>query len=274
MDFKTPAEFGVYDELNNVAHRWERYVKTVKIYLAVKEINATHVQGAILLDCAGRDVQDIAKCITDTGTDFGTLVHKLGEYFSAQNNVVLQRYLFRQCIQLEGESVDSWHGRLRIKVRKCEYGSQTDSIIRDQIVACCYSSKLRRMLVDTPNISLQEALKTARSFEATEIELHPNEASEKNGESENNNSGKSLDKLSPYCQRPNLRNKCRTEPDLVDRARKQGQQQTRRWPALVCGSEVGDRMCDKNRGKTCLDLVEANNHYRKPKHLQVASLNK
>lgn len=250
MDFKTPAKFGVYDELNNVAHRWERYVKTVKIYLAAKEINATHVQGAILLDCAGRDVQDIAKCITDTGTDFATLAHKLGEYFSAQNNVVLQRYLFRQCIQLEGERVDSWHGRLRSKVRKCEYGSQTDSIIRDQIVACCCSTKLRRMLLDTPNISLQETLKTARTFEATE--LHTNKGSEKDGESENNNSERSHDKLSPYCQRRNLRNKCRTEPDLVDRARKQGQQQTRRSPALVCGSEVGDRICDKNRGKTCL----------------------
>ncbi len=162
MDFATPTKFDVYDEPNNVAHRWERYVRSVKIYLAAKGINTAQRQRAILLHCAGDDVQDIAENnITDTGTDFATLVRKLTEYFAAQNNVVFERYQFRQCTQLEGEKVDSWHTRLRIKARMCEYENQTDSIIRDQIVACCSSTKLRRKLLETPNISLQETLKTA-----------------------------------------------------------------------------------------------------------------
>ena len=185
MDFATPAKFDVYDEPNNVAHRWERYVKSVKIYLAAKGINAAPRQRAILLHCAGSDVQDIAENnITDTGTDFATLTRKLTEYFAAQNNVVFERYQFRQCTQLEGERVDSWHTRLRIKVRMCEYDNQTDSIIRDQIVACCSSTKLRRKLLETPNISLQEALKTARSLEAAELHA---KAIEKSEISENNN---------------------------------------------------------------------------------------
>ena len=61
MDFATPAKFDVYDEPNNVAHLWERYVKSVKIYLAAKGINAAPRQRAILLHCAGSDVQDIAE---------------------------------------------------------------------------------------------------------------------------------------------------------------------------------------------------------------------
>ncbi len=66
----------------------------------------------------------------------------------------------------------------------CEYENQTDSIIRDQIVACCSSTKLRRKLLETPNISLQETLKTARSLEAAEMHA---KAIEKNETSENNN---------------------------------------------------------------------------------------
>ena len=102
MDFATPAKFDVYDEPNNVAHRWERYVKSVKIYLAAKGINAAPRQRAILLHCAGSDVQDIAENnIADTGTDFATLTRKLTEYFAAQNDVVFERYQFRQCTQLD-----------------------------------------------------------------------------------------------------------------------------------------------------------------------------
>ena len=51
----------------------------------------------------------------------------------------------------------------------CEYENQTDSIIRDQIVAYCSSTKLKLKLLETPNISLQETLKTARSLEAAEM---------------------------------------------------------------------------------------------------------
>ena len=165
MELATPAKFDVYDEPSNVAHRWERYVKSVKLYLTPKGINSAQRQRAILLHCAGSDVQDIAdNNITDTGTDFTTLVRKLIEYFAAQNNVVFERYQFRLCTQLEGERVDSWYTRLRIKAQMCEYENQRDSIIRDQIVACCSSTKLRRKLLETPNISLQETLKTARTL--------------------------------------------------------------------------------------------------------------
>jgi hypothetical protein len=83
MDFATPAKFDVYDEPNNVAHRWERYVESAKIYLAAKRINAAPRQRAILLHCAGSNVQDIAENnITDTGTDLATLTRKLTEYFA------------------------------------------------------------------------------------------------------------------------------------------------------------------------------------------------
>ena len=248
-----------------MAHRWERYVKSVKIYLAAKGINAAQRQRAILLHCAGDDVQDIAENnITDTGTDFATLVRKLTEYFGAQNNVVFERYQFRQCTQLEGEKVDSWHTRLRIKARMCEYENQTDSIIRDQIVACCSSTKLRRKLLETPNISLQETLKTARSLEAAEMHakaIEKNETSENN----NNNSENSFDELSALRQNRKSSNKRRTEPDWVERARKQEQQQTRKSPAPVtcyrCG-EPGHRICDKARGKTC-SRCGKKNHFAK-----------
>ena len=188
MVLTMPAKFNVYDEPNNVAHRWERYVKSVKIYLAAKGINAAPRQRAILLHCAGSNVQDIAENnITDTGTDFTTLIGKLTKYFAAQNNIVFEQYQFRLCTQLEGERVDSWYTSLRIKAQMCEYEGKTDSIIRDQIVACCSSTKLRRKLLETPNISLQDTLKTARSLEAAEMRAKAIENTETNENNQESN---------------------------------------------------------------------------------------
>ena len=262
MELTTPAKFDVYDEPNNVAHRWERYVKSVKIYLAAKGINAAQRQRAILLHCAGSDVQDMAENnITDTGTDFTTLVGKLTEYFAAQNNIVFERYQFRLRTQLEGERVDSWYTRLRIEAQMCEYEGQTDSIIRDQIVACCSSTKLRCKLLETPNISLQDTLKTARSLEAAEMHAKAIENTETNV----NNSKNNFEELSALRQHRKSSNKRRTEPDWVERARKQEQQHPRKPPTPAtcyrCG-EPGHRTCNKARGKTC-SRCGKQNHFAK-----------
>ena len=148
-----------------------------------------------------------------------------------------------------------------------EYENQTDSIIRDQIVACCSSTKLRRKLLETPNISLQETLKTARSLEAAEMHA---KAIEKNETNENNNpqnnpQNNELEELSALRQHRTSSNKRRTEPDWVERARKQEQQHNRKSPAdptcYRCG-EPGHRICDKARGKTC-SRCGKKNHFAK-----------
>ena len=223
MELATPAKFDVYDEPSNVAHLWERYVKSVKLYLTAKGINAAQRQRAILLHCAGSDVQDIAdNNITDTGTDFTTLVRKLTEYFTAQNNVVFERYQFRLC------------------------------------------TKLRRKLLETPNISLQETLKAARSLDAAEMHA---KAIEKNETNENNNpqNNSEFEGLSALRQHRKSSNKRRTEPDWVERARKQEQQHNRKPPAdptcYRCG-EPGHRICDKARGMTC-SRCGKKNHFAK-----------
>ena len=129
-------------------------MKTVEIYLAAKGITNAIRQRAILLHCAGNDIQDIAaNNLTDTGLDFETLVNKFKRYFSSRNNVVFERYEFRRCVQEPGEGIDSWYTRLRMKVSTCEFETQTDSIIRDQV----------------SNISLEDTLKIGRSLETAHL---------------------------------------------------------------------------------------------------------
>ena len=250
MDLSPPPPFDVYSQLNGVSQRWEKYVKTVRIYLAAKGINQAARQRAILLHCAGSDIQDIAETnLTDTGTGLDTLVRKFNAYFSSRNNVVFERYEFRQCIQHEDEGIDSWHTRLRMKASTCEFGDQTDSLIRDQIVACCQSSKLRLKLLQVANISLQDTLQTARSLET---------ANRQAAAIENNNyevdPSPELSTLGCSHLPPELSNLRRSQrsrrsgnkPEWAKREREKKSQLS----CYRCG-ELGHRTCKKARGKTC-----------------------
>ena len=119
MDLSVPPPFDVYSKPDGVSRRWEKYVKTIEIYLAAKGITNAIRQHAILLHCAGNNIQHIAgNNLTDTGLDFETLVNKFKRYFSSRNNVVFERYEFRRCAQEPGKGIDSWYTRLRMKVRE------------------------------------------------------------------------------------------------------------------------------------------------------------
>ena len=87
-------------------------------------------------------------------------------HFSGRDNVVFSRYQFRCCHQQEGESVDAWYNRLCEAAESCQFDKLKDSLIRDQIVACCHSANLRKRLLNVPNITLSETLKLARTYKA------------------------------------------------------------------------------------------------------------
>ena len=73
MELITPAKFDVYDEPSNYSSSLGDVREISQNLIRGKGINATQPQRAILLHCAGNEVQDIAENnITDTGTDFTT----------------------------------------------------------------------------------------------------------------------------------------------------------------------------------------------------------
>ena len=74
----------------------------------------------------------------------------------------------RDDAQQTDETVDEYCTRLRTLASSCEFGEQTDDHIRDQIVDKCTSTSLRRRLLRTENLQLEELLSIARVSESAD----------------------------------------------------------------------------------------------------------
>ena len=138
---------------SSVGTRWQRWLRSFRLYAdrkgliitADKEDNKIQ-RRALLLHCAGPDVQDIFDVLPDTGTakEYEKAETALNQYFVSQINVPYERHLFREMTQSDEETSDQFAVRLRRKAQLCDYGGQVDDQIRDQIISKCKSNELHK----------------------------------------------------------------------------------------------------------------------------------
>uniref|UniRef100_A0A1I8HZN5 Ig-like domain-containing protein n=1 Tax=Macrostomum lignano TaxID=282301 RepID=A0A1I8HZN5_9PLAT len=139
---------------------------------------------------------------------------------------------------IDASGITNEKQKLRTAAEPCDFEQLKDSLIRDQLVATCSSDKLRRRLLQEANISLEEALRKARAFEAAEEQATEMEKTDSHVAS-------------------------------VARATRRGPAQTTSRPGdqqqrtcYRCG-EKGHATCDAAKGKIC-------HNCGKPNHLALA----
>ena len=97
-------------------------------YLEANRIAKDKQKKALLLYCAGNDVQDIFSTLTDPGpvgeqdTEYQKAVRRLGGYFKQQVNTSFERHVLRQAKQETDETVDQYLTRLSQLAENCAFG--------------------------------------------------------------------------------------------------------------------------------------------------------
>ena len=133
----------------------------------------------------GAETQEIFETYSNTGEDYKTAMVKLDEYFDDKENVPFERHKFLEAEQESGESVDSFVTRLRKLSIYCEFGTEVDNNIRDQLVSKCQSTNLRRRLLIEKDLTLQSALEIARLIGSADRQtkrIENSSTANKNGE--------------------------------------------------------------------------------------------
>lgn len=60
--------------------------------------------------------------------------------------------------------------RLRLQAEKCDFGDSMEDNIKDQIIEKCLSTKMRRESLKLGDTNLDKVLKSAKIFEAIELQ--------------------------------------------------------------------------------------------------------
>ena len=171
--------FNVNSDPNSVGSEWKRWLRSFQLYADGKgliiepEKDDNIVQRrALLLHCAGSDVQDIFDVLPETGNvnEYAKAKEVLTRYFVNQVNVPYERHMFGEMVQHEHETIDQFVVRLRGKAQQCDncdYGDPLESQIRDQVISKYRSSHLRRRFLEKgQTLNLKQLQDIARTSEA------------------------------------------------------------------------------------------------------------
>jgi hypothetical protein len=114
---------------------------------------------ALLLHYAGEEVHDMFSTLTlaphvgEGDLDlYKQASDALNDYFIPKRNKEYV-YKFRQSKQEQGESIDTYHTKLRKLAENCEFANVDDEI-KSQIIQSCSSTRLRRRALRDNEINL------------------------------------------------------------------------------------------------------------------------
>ena len=90
--------FDTHGDANSLCMRWERWLRSIKLYVGASGVVDDKQKRQLLLHSAGMDVQDIFYTLTDTGDDYQTARNKLTTYFTPHKHTSFNRHVSeRKC---------------------------------------------------------------------------------------------------------------------------------------------------------------------------------
>ncbi|XP_011858920.1 PREDICTED: uncharacterized protein K02A2.6-like [Vollenhovia emeryi] len=171
----------------SVGQRWERWKRSLHIYLEASGIKCPIKKRATLLLLGGSVLQEIfynlpdANAETSRETDaFAVAVRKLDDYFIPKQSKVYERHVFRLLKQEEGEKFEKFLVRLRTQAVKCKFEKPEEHLI-DQITEKGTSTELRKKILTIgDDITLDKIITEANTLEVVNHQLEEYEQKIKN----------------------------------------------------------------------------------------------
>lgn len=137
---------------------------------------------ATLLTCAGPAALDIYNTLDiptdeDGNQQYDGVLTAFDDHCTPKTNETYEWYVFRNRVQKEGESFDSFLMDLRLKSKTCNYTDLRDSIIRDQIDCGINNANLRERLLRKSELTLTEAIEMCQAAEISQQQVNAFQAS-------------------------------------------------------------------------------------------------
>lgn len=176
MQQYTLERFECEGDVGSISVRWERWKRSLNIYLEAAGIDTEAKKRASLLHFGGAELQEVFYNIPGANATEGELfniaVEKLDNYFAPKQSKVYERHLFRLLKQEQDEKFEKFLVRLRLQAKKCQFSGNEDEHIIDQITEKGKTEELRKKILKTGDkITLDEITSVANTLEAIDRQL-------------------------------------------------------------------------------------------------------
>ena len=162
----------------NLSENWRRWSQRFDLYLKAsgKDKKDEKIQVAILLHVIGEEGLEIFNNFVwaeESDKDkIANVLKMFKDYCMPRKNTLIERYLFWERKQTEGESLDQFVNDLKTRAKNCEYNDQTNYMIRDRIIFGIHDERLReRLLRESDNPTLEKVVDMCRAAEASKKQL-------------------------------------------------------------------------------------------------------
>lgn len=173
VEYRMPQPLKL-DTTEDLLPKWRLFKQQFKIFVSasgLERVSDTR-KAAILLNCAGHEVQELYFNVLKTKTEetikYEQLLKSLDDYFEPKENELISTFAFHKRCQEEGENFDLFYTDLRKLVKTCNYKDQEERMLRDRIVLGVLDKKLQRKLLEVNDLSLQKVVDMCRASELSQ----------------------------------------------------------------------------------------------------------
>jgi RNase H-like domain found in reverse transcriptase/Reverse transcriptase (RNA-dependent DNA polymerase)/Integrase zinc binding domain len=166
--FQPPKQLSL---TGNVAENWRRWVQKFRLFLKATggENKDSSVDVSKLLCLIGDEALEVYNTFSyeaaGDNEKLVTVLAKFEEYCSPRKNIVYERFKFFSLSQKSGQSFEQFLLELKCASQSCEFGEQTESLIRDRIVLGIQNKNTQERLLRDTSLTLQKAANFCRAAE-------------------------------------------------------------------------------------------------------------
>ncbi|XP_028309535.1 zinc finger protein 37-like [Gouania willdenowi] len=164
--FKAPSPLSL---TGNPADNWRSWEQSFRRYIAASGEKDEQVKIDILLHTIGKEALEVYNTLTVRAEGDELTMEDVFQafkyYYSAQKNLVFERYQYWSHQMTAGTSVNRLITELRQRSKDCEFGISENDMLRDKLVLSITDSHLKMRLIQERGLTLHRALEICRATE-------------------------------------------------------------------------------------------------------------